>query len=114
MGRRLLKRGDVVTVAAGGGYGGKPRPAVIVQSDDFPHTQSVTVCLITSQAMDAPLLRAPIENVGHAGLTASSWIMVDKLVTIPRAKVGRRIGGLSGEDAARLNEALLVFLGLVG
>lgn len=99
-------------MAADGGYGGKPRPAVIVQSDDFPHTQSVTVCLITSQAMDAPLLRAPIESAGDAGLAAPSWIMVDKLVTIPRAKIGRRIGGLASTDMSRLEQALLVFLGL--
>ena len=99
-------------MAAGGGYGGKPRPAVIVQSDDFLHTQSVTVCLITSLEMDAPLLRVPVGSVEPSGLAAPSWIMVDKLVTVPRAKVGRRIGSLAPGDLSRLERLLLVFLGL--
>jgi mRNA interferase MazF len=99
-------------VAAGGGYGGKPRPAVVVQSDDFPHTGSVTVCLVTSRAVDAPILRPSLEAVSDAGLAAPSWAMVDKLVTVPRSKVGDRIGRLAHRDMRRLERSLLVFLGL--
>lgn len=109
-----MRRGDIVTVAAGGGYGGRPRPAVIVQSDDFAATASLTVCLLTSHGMDAPLLRLPLRPEPGHGLTVPSWIMVDKIVTIPRAKIGRRVGALASGDVTRLNRALAVFLGLAG
>jgi mRNA interferase MazF len=109
-----VRRGDVVTVAAGAGYGGKPRPAVIVQSDDFAATASVTVCLVTSHGIDAPLLRLALVPDPGNGLTASSWIMVDKIVTAPRASVRQRIGALSPGDLLRLNRALAVFLGIAG
>ena len=109
-----MRRGDIVTVAAGGGYGGKPRLAVIVQSDDFAATASVTVCLLTSHGIDAPLLRLSLAPDPGNGLTASSWIMVDKIVTAPRAKVGRRVGSLASGDVARLNRALAVFLAIAG
>lgn len=109
-----MRRGDVVTVAAGGGHGGKPRRAVIIQSDDFAATASVTVCLLTSHGIDAPLLRLPVVPEAGNGLTAPSWIMVDKIVTAPRAKVGRWIGSLSAGDLLPLNRALAVFLGIVG
>jgi mRNA interferase MazF len=109
-----VRRGDIVTVAAGGGYGGKPRPAVIVQSDDFAATASVTVCLLTSHGLDAPLLRLPLRPDPRSGLTAASWIMVDKIVTVSRAKIGRRAGSLAAGDVTRLNRALAVFLGLAG
>jgi mRNA interferase MazF len=109
-----LRRGDIVTVAAGGGYGGKPRPAVIVQSDDFAATASVTVCLLTSHGLEAPLLRLPLAPDAGNGLTVASWIMVEKIVTAPRAKIGRRIGSLSSADLLRLTRALAVFLGIAG
>jgi mRNA interferase MazF len=109
-----VRRGDIVTVAAGGGYGGKPRPAVIIQSDDFAATSSLTACLLTSHGIDAPLLRLPLKPHLVSALTAPSWIMVDKIVTVPRAKIGRRVGSLSSGDVTRLNRALAVFLGLAG
>jgi mRNA interferase MazF len=109
-----VRQGDIVTVPAGGGYCGKPRPAVIVQSDDFAATASLTVCLLTSHGIDAPLLRLPLRPDPANGLTAASWIMVDKVVTVPRAKVGRRAGHLSSGDVTRLNRALAVFLGIAG
>jgi mRNA interferase MazF len=109
-----LKRGDLVTVAAGAGYGGKPRPAVIIQSDVFSDTASVTVSLITGNAVDAPLLRLPASPDEHNRLVVPSWIMVDKLVTVRRDRIGRQFGRLSDTDLLRLNRALAVFLGLAG
>jgi mRNA interferase MazF len=109
-----VRRGDIVIVAAGCGYGGKPRPAVIVQSDYFAATASLTVCLLTSHGMDVPLLRLPLRPDPGNGLTAPSWIMIDKIVTVPRAKIGRQVGALASGDATRLNRALAVFLGLAG
>jgi mRNA interferase MazF len=109
-----VRRGDIVTVAAGGGYGGKPRPAVIVQSDDFVATASLTVCLLTSLGVDAPLLRLALRPNPANGLTVPSWIMVDKIVTVPRAGIGRQVGALASGDVTRLNRALAVFLGIAG
>ena len=109
-----MKRGDLVTVAAGAGYGGKPRPAVIVQSDVFSDTASVTVSLVTGNPVDAPLLRVPVSPDEHNRLVAPSWVMVDKLVTVRRDRIGRRFGRLSDTDLLRLNRALAVFLGLAG
>jgi mRNA interferase MazF len=109
-----LKRGDLVTVAGGGGYAGKPRPAVVVQSDDFRDTASVTIGLLTGNDVESPLLRLAVEPTPATGLAARSWIMVDKLVTVRRDRIGRRFGRLSDTDVLRLNRALLVFLGLAG
>jgi mRNA interferase MazF len=109
-----LKRGDLVTVAGGGGYAGKPRLAVVVQSDDFRETASVTISLLTGNDVEAHLLRLPVEPTPGTGLAARSWIMVDKLVTVRRDRIGRRFGRLSDTDVLRLNRALLVFLGLAG
>jgi mRNA interferase MazF len=107
-----LKRGDIWTVAGGAGYGGKPRPAVILQDDRFDDIDSVTLCLITTNLADAPVFRLPVEPSEANGLKASSRLMVDKLTTVPRAKLGARIGRLSDEDIVRLNRAIIVFLGM--
>jgi mRNA interferase MazF len=107
-----VKRGDIWSVAAGSGYAGKPRPVVIVQDDRFDATSSITVCAFTSALVDAPLLRLPVEPTPRNGLRLPSHLMVDKLTTIPRSKVGSQIGSLDPEDLVRLNQALIVFLGL--
>ena len=107
-----MKRGEIWMVAAGGGYAGKPRPAVIVQDDAFGETASVTVCVFTSNPVEAPLYRVEIAPSEANGLKDMSRLMVDKIVTVPRAKLGNRIGTLSDEDILRLNRALVVFLGL--
>lgn len=107
-----MSRGEIRTVAAGSGYGGKPRPAVIVQDDRFDATDSVTVCLITTDPTEAPLLRLPIEPNPRNGLQEPSSIMVDKIVTTRRKSLGDRIGRLSDEDTVRLGRAMVVFLGL--
>jgi mRNA interferase MazF len=108
-----MRRGDVVIVATGGGYGGKPRPAVIVQADAFMKTDSLTMCLLSSRPVpEAPTLRVAVDPDEMNQLRVNSWIMVDKVVTIPRAKLGPRIGSLAPAVMERLDSALLLFLGL--
>ncbi|MEX2576637.1 MAG: type II toxin-antitoxin system PemK/MazF family toxin, partial [Halofilum sp. (in: g-proteobacteria)] len=79
-----MNRGDLVTVAARGSYSGKPRPALIVQSDHFAELASVTVCLLSSERIDAPLVRLDLHPNGDNGLAQPSQVMIDKLVTVPR------------------------------
>jgi mRNA interferase MazF len=107
-----VRRGDIFTVAGGGDYAGKPRPVVIVQDDAFDDTLSITVCAITSTASETPLLRLPVEPNETNRLAAPSRLMVDKITTVPKAKLGKRIGRLDDADMLRLNRAMLVFLGL--
>lgn len=109
-----MKRGDLVTVAGGGPYAGKPRPAVIVQSDNFPETESITISLLTGEEADLPLLRLRLEPDLTNNLSRVSWIMTDKIITVRRRHVGRRFGRLRDEDISRLDRALAVFLGLAG
>jgi mRNA interferase MazF len=109
-----VKRGDVWTAAGGADYAGKPRPVVVVQDDRFEATNSVTVCAFTSDPTDVPSIRPFVEPDEANGLKASSRLMVDKITTVPRGKLGRRIGRLGAADLARLDRALMVFLGLAG
>ncbi|MFE0756951.1 type II toxin-antitoxin system PemK/MazF family toxin [Inquilinus sp. NPDC058860] len=107
-----MRRGDVVTVAASSDYG-KPRPAVIVQSDAFPPEHaSVIVCQMTSDIADAPDFRITIEPGSENGLRVRSQIMADKPVTVRRERIGRKIGQLSPADIARLNVAIAFVMGL--
>ena len=107
-----MRRGDVVTVAAAGDYG-KPRPAVIVQTDVLPAAHaSVVVCQMTSECSDAPDFRVTIEPIDQNGLRARSQVMADKPVTIRRERIGQRIGRLDDKDIARLNRALAFVMGL--
>ena len=108
-----MKRGEIWTVSGGGDYVGKPRPAVIVQSDGFSITNSVTICIFTTNESEASLIRLLIEPDGRNGLDASSRIMVDKISTVPKRKMGRRIGELDREDIERLDQAIAIFLGLM-
>jgi mRNA interferase MazF len=107
-----MKRGEVWTVAGGKDYAGKPRPVVIVQDDAFDATDSVTVCAFTTDPTDAPLFRLPVEPDGRNGLRATCRLMLDKITTVPKSKVGDRIGRLDDEDMVRINQGLMVFLGL--
>ncbi|WP_448187668.1 type II toxin-antitoxin system PemK/MazF family toxin [Azospirillum sp. sgz301742] len=109
-----MRRGDLVTVAGRGDYAGKPRPAVVIQSDDFAETDSVTVCPLTHVEADAPLLRLRLEPDGENNLRAISWIMIDKVATFRRANVGAVFGCISDADVVRINRSLPVFLGLAG
>ncbi len=107
-----MRRGDIWTVSGGKDYAGKPRPVVIVQDDSFDGTDSITVCAFTSNATEAPLFRLPVEASERNGLRLASHLMVDKITTVPKSKLGDRIGRLDDEDIVRLNQAMLVFLGL--
>jgi mRNA interferase MazF len=107
-----MKRGDIWTVAGGKDYAGKPRPVVIIQDDSFDATASITVCAFTTDETDAPLFRLPVEPNERNGLRAVCRLMVDKITTVPKTKVGARIGRLDDEDILRLNQAVLVSLGL--
>jgi mRNA interferase MazF len=107
-----MRRGEIWTVSGGRNYAGKPRPVVILQDDSFGGTDSITVCAFTTDETEAPLFRLPVEPNEHNGLRASCRLMVDKITTVPKAKVGARIGRLDNADILRLNRALLVFLGL--
>ena len=107
-----MQRGDVVTVAAAGDYG-KPRPAVIVQTDAFPKNHaSVVVCRLTSELADAPDFRVTVEPKPENGLRLRSQVMADKPVTVRRERIGQKIGRLGNEEMARLGIALAFVFGL--
>ncbi len=109
-----MRRSEVWTAAAGSGYAGKPRPVVIVQDDRFDATDSVTVCAFTTDPTEAPLIRLTVEPDDINGLRERCSLMVDKITTIPRTKLGDHIGRLSDDDMVRLGRAVLVFFGLAG
>lgn len=107
-----MRRGEIWTVAGGADYAGKPRPAAIVQDDRFDRTASVTICAFTSDPTEAPLIRLTVVPSANNGLREPCRLMVDKITTVSRNKLGRRIGRLAEGDITRLNRALLVFLGM--
>jgi mRNA interferase MazF len=106
-----VRRGDLVTVSAPGAYG-KPRPAVVVQSDWLQGTDSVLVALLTSEFVNAPLYRLTSEPSDGNGLKAPSQVMIDKIVAIPREKCGRVIGRLDESERIALNHMLAVVVGI--
>jgi len=107
-----MKRGDVVVVAATGDFG-KPRPAVVVQTNAFPETHaSVVICQMTSEIVDAPDFRVTIDPTEGNGLRIRSQVMADKPVTVRRERIGQSIGRLTDGDIGRLNIALAFVLGL--
>jgi len=107
-----LKRGEIWTVSGGADYAGKPRPAIIVQSDEFQATLSITVCPLTRTLVENVYARFTVAPTAANGLQQISAAMVDKILTIPKAKVGRRVGRLDPDDIARLNRHIALFLGL--
>jgi|SRR5882672_2459440 len=107
-----MRRGEIWTVPGSRDYTGKPRPVVIIQDDSFSGTASVTVCAFTTDTTEAPLFRLPVAPNERNGLRTTSHLMVDKITTVPKSKVGTRVGRLDDEDILRLNQAALVFLGL--
>lgn len=107
-----MKHGDIWTVSGGKDYAGKPRPIVIVQDDSFDATESITICAFTTDPTDAPLFRLAVEPNERNGLRSPSQLMVDKITTVPKSKIGEQIGRLDDEDVVRLNQAVMVFLGL--
>ncbi|MGB6758858.1 MAG: type II toxin-antitoxin system PemK/MazF family toxin [Xanthobacteraceae bacterium] len=107
-----MKRGEVWTVAGGKDYAGKPRPVVILQDDSFDATDSITGCAFTTDPTDAPLFRLAAEPTERNGLRSATRLMADKITTIPKSKVGERVGRIDDGDMVRLNQAVMVFLGL--
>jgi mRNA interferase MazF len=106
-----ISRGDLVTVALPGDYG-KPRPALIIQADAFAGLPSVTVLPLTSELHDWPLFRVTLEPESQNGLEKPSQIMIDKTVTVPRRRIGRRIGSADAATLRAVDAALAKFLGL--
>ena len=107
-----MRRGEIWTVAGGKVYAGKPRPIVIVQDDSFDATDSMTICAFTTDPTDAPLFRLIVEPNERNGLLSTCRLMVDKITTVPKTKIGTRVGRLDDEDMVRLNQAMMVFLGM--
>ena len=108
-----MKRGEIWTVSGGGDYTGKARPAVILQDDDFDATDSITVCPFTTDGTKAPRIRLAVEPDDQNGLNSLSCIMVDKVSTVAKRRLGRKIGELDSENIARLDTAVSRFLGLL-
>lgn len=109
-----MRRGEIWTVAGGTAYTGKARPAVILQDDRFHALDSITICPFTTDPTDAPLFRLPVKPSEGNGLPLPCRLMVDKIVTVPKAKIGARVGRLDDADILQLNRAVLVFFGLAG
>lgn len=107
-----MQRGSIWTVAGGGAYAGKPRPVVIVQNSLFSDLRSVTFCPLTSETSDVGVIRPPVAPDGANGLRAPSQVMIDKITTVPKERLGARIGQLSDQDMIRVNRALVVFLSI--
>ena len=105
-----MKRGDIVTVSLSGDYG-KPRPALVIQSNLFEEHPSITVLPITSELRETPLFRIQIEPNEENGLQRTSQIMIDKTHTVSRDKVGNPFGNLNEDQILSVNRALAVFLG---
>jgi mRNA interferase MazF len=106
-----MRRGDIVTIAMQGDYG-KPRPALIIQSDAFEAIESVTVLRLTSDLQDASSLRLTVSPTPANGLRAASQIMIDKAATLPRDKIGAVIGRLETSVMRKVSQALLHFFDL--
>jgi mRNA interferase MazF len=109
-----VKRGEIWTQAGGPGYAGKPRPALIVQSDLLADTDSVITCLFTSHGSVAIPTRLAFAASAANGLNEQSDLMADKIMAVSRNKLGRRIGTLTDEDMALVEQALLLVLGFEG
>lgn len=109
-----MRRGEIWTASGGKDYAGKPRPVVIIQEDAFDRTDSVTVCAFTTDPTEAPLFRLEVPPTALNGLDRPSRLMVDKITTMPRVKLGQQIGRLDDADVLRLNRVIAVFLGIAG
>jgi mRNA interferase MazF len=106
-----MRRGDFVTVAAPGDYG-KPRPALVIQSDLFDELPSVALCLVTSELRNAPIFRITVDPAPDNGLQNISQIQIDKILSVPRERVGSVIGRLDDATMLKVNRSLAVFAGI--
>ena len=109
-----MRRGEIWTASAGSGYAGKPRPVVVIQDDRFDATESVTICAFTTDPTEAPLFRLQVDPGAANGLREESSLMVDKITTVHRSRLAKRVGQLGEEDLIRLGRAIVVFSGLAG
>jgi mRNA interferase MazF len=107
-----MKRGEIWIVSGRGPQVGKPRPAVIIQDDRFDATGSIAVCALTTDPVASPLLRLPVMPSAENGLRQTCHLMIDRITTLPRSRMGARIGQLEPEIISQLDRALIVFLGL--
>jgi mRNA interferase MazF len=105
-----MRRGDLVTVVMSGDFG-KPRPALVIQSDHFDATATVAVLLISSTLVDAPLIRLAVEPSAENGLRKPSQVMIDKAMTVRRDRVGAPFGRLEADTMVAVNRSLALFLG---
>nr|WP_289114262.1 type II toxin-antitoxin system PemK/MazF family toxin [uncultured Halomonas sp.] len=105
-----MRRGDLVTIALPGDFG-KPRPALVIQSDQFTAIATVTVLMVTGTLVDAPLIRVDVPHSKTNGLRKRSQVMVDKAMTVKREKLGEPFGHLDDSDMLAVNRALALFLG---
>ena len=106
-----MRRGDLVTVAAPGDFG-KPRPALVIQSDLFDELPSVTLCLITSALRETPLFRITVDPSPENGLQRISQIQVDEIMTVARERIGGVVGRLDDATLLKVNRSLAVFVGI--
>lgn len=106
-----MRRGDLVTVTMPGDFG-KPRPALVVQADQFGETGTVTVLLISGTLVDAPLIRPTVSPTPTNGLHKPSQVMVDKVMSVKRGRLGPVFGSLDAEAMLTVTRALAVFLGI--
>lgn len=106
------RRGDLVTVAIHGDFG-KPRPALVIQSDLFNEAHpTVMLCLLSSDLRDAPLFRLTVEPTAENGLKRNSQIQIDKVMTVLREKIGPSFGRLDDTAMLKVNRALALFMGI--
>src|SRR5437763_16638623 len=105
-----MKRGDIWTVAGVPGYSGKPRPAMVLQDSRFDATESITICPFSGDPTAAELFRIPIEPTATNGLKSTSRIMVDKITTVAKSKVGKQVVRFGVEDVIRINLAVVVYI----
>ena len=108
---RPARRGDLVTIALSGDFG-KPRPALILQADQFAGTATVTVLLVSSTLVEAPLLRVTVQPNGENGLRSPSQVMIDKAMTEKGDKLGQAFGRIDSAALLEIERCLAVFLGI--
>lgn len=109
----MSERGEIVVLATKGAYTGKPRPWVVIQNSAFARLDSVTVCLITSERVPGvPMLRVDVPPTLTNGLTVESQVQIDKIVTVPAAKIDRTIGRLDMAIMREVAQAISFFLDL--
>ncbi|HEY1658044.1 MAG TPA: type II toxin-antitoxin system PemK/MazF family toxin [Candidatus Sulfotelmatobacter sp.] len=107
-----MKRGEIWAAGGAKDYAGKPRPVAILQDDRLGKLDSITVCPFTTNQTDAPLFRLMVEPTVTNGLRFPCCLMVDRIMTLPKSRIGVRVGRLANEDMVRLSRAVLVFLGI--